>query len=260
MNLIKVDPCCRRGVLAAVGHHLHIDELQQGHHGNRAELVAQTLDIKANQAVVHIHIGGVGKRLQAAVGEYIQHQRQLLCAAQVGFVQISIQITERRAGRCVAGGNQRFVNVFEAGSNQASVLRLKMPILADQLVQHRQHKLDFGNIGRHIGLGVVMIIQRIKVCPAVHRHLDCLAAQRLDQQLVFIFRVHQNEPRVRPAQKLHYNFHLHAHGFAAAGGGNHHRIAVDELGTVAHDQVAGNCVSAVEDTLRGLYLLRNKRH
>ena len=64
MNLIKVDPCCRRGVLAAVGHHLHIDELQQGHHGNRAELVAQTLDIKANQAVVHIHIGGVGKRLQ----------------------------------------------------------------------------------------------------------------------------------------------------------------------------------------------------
>lgn len=30
-----------------------------------------------------------------------------------------------------------------------------MPILADQLVQHRQNKLDFGNIGRHIGLGVV---------------------------------------------------------------------------------------------------------
>ena len=84
-------------------------------------LVAQTLDIKANQAVVHIHIGGVRKRLQAAVGEYIQHQRQLLCAAQVGFVQISIQITERRAGCCVARGNQRFVNVFEAGSNQASV-------------------------------------------------------------------------------------------------------------------------------------------
>lgn len=84
MNLIKVDLCSRRGILAAVGHHLHIDELQQGHHGNRAELVAQTLDIKANQA---------------------------------------------------------------------SVLWLKMPILADQLVQHRQHKLDFGNIGRHIGLG-----------------------------------------------------------------------------------------------------------
>lgn len=112
MNLIKVDPCSRRGVLAAVGHHLHIDELQQGHHGNRAELVAQTLDIKANQAVVHIYIGGVGKRLQAAVGKYIQHQGQLLCTAQVGFVQIPIQITERRAGRCVAGGNQRFVNVL----------------------------------------------------------------------------------------------------------------------------------------------------
>ena len=90
MNLIKVDLCSRRGILAAVGHHLHIDELQQGHHGNRAELVAQTLDIKANQA---------------------------------------------------------------------SVLRLKMPILADQLVQHRQHKLDFGNIGRHIGLGVVQCCQ-----------------------------------------------------------------------------------------------------
>ena len=88
MNLIKVDLCSRRGILAAVGHHLHIDELQQGHHGNRAEMVAQTLDIKANQA---------------------------------------------------------------------SVLRLKMPILADQLVQHRQHKLDFGNIGRHIGLGVVQL-------------------------------------------------------------------------------------------------------
>ena len=58
MNLIKVDLCSRRGILAAVGHHLHIDELQQGHHGDRAELVAQTLDIKANQAVVHIHIGG----------------------------------------------------------------------------------------------------------------------------------------------------------------------------------------------------------
>ena len=139
----------------------HIDELQQGHHGNRAELVAQTLDIKADQAVVHIHIGGVGKRLQAAVGEYIQHQCQLLCAAQVGFVQIPIQITKRWAGRCIAGSNQRLVNVFEAGGNQASVLWLKMPILADQLVQHRQHKLDFGNIGRHIGLGVVMIIQRI---------------------------------------------------------------------------------------------------
>ena len=70
-----------------VAHNGGIDVLQHGQHGNRFKLLTQTLDIEADQAIAHVHIGGLGEHLHTAGCENFQCKCQFFGTAVTLTVQ-----------------------------------------------------------------------------------------------------------------------------------------------------------------------------
>ena len=83
---------------------------------------------------------------------------------------------------------------------------------------------------------------------ADRRNIDHLTAHSLDQGRVFIFGVHNKEFCIGIPQIHHQDLQLNKQRLTAAGGAQHHAVAVCLFRAQPHDQVAGNRVDTVEDT------------
>ena len=133
-------------------------------------------------------------------------------------------------------------------------------LLAHYLLTQAQHKFCLGNMGRYFRCLIVFEVKRIKVRSAVHRDIHNLATQFLHEGRVLIFGIYDIESSLSKPQIQHKDFQLNKHGFAAAGGSDNHRIAVDKASAQPDDEIAGHGVSAVTNAARCENLLRIERY
>ena len=250
MGVFSLSAVLDNAVVNGVQHH------QQAH---RFQIFTQVLNVKTENTAFCVDIGLMGKHIQTAHCEQLQCQRDPVCLRVDLLHQVIIEIFQRRRLALIVF--QIFpVDVAHTTVDDGLLLRLDL-VRAHELLIQRHDKLGL----HHQRLFAIPVplgqIQRIDVTAVWvrGRNGDDLAAQCPYQLAIFAFGIDDNDVMVgRKRQCCH--FLLCRHAFAGAGNAGNKTVAVEQVSSVADDEIVRHGVDAVVNTARVLDLLRFERH
>ena len=221
------------------------DGVQRDQHSDGHELLPKFPDIIGDDSRFGIHIGGLGKGVEAAGDEELggkgkppglrlrllqEGMVQILQGGHLALVVVGHVLPVHVVGAAVQDG-------FLFGRNTSG---------AHQLFEQGEDELGFLN--QRVALIPVCFVhvQGIDVGIGRGRHPDHLAAQRFCQEAEFGFGV-QDEDIVIGGQGDADDLLLGGEGFAGAADAQTKAVPVEEFAAVRHDHVLGNSVLPVVD-------------
>ena len=220
------------------------DGIQHDQQAHRLETFAQLLDIIANDPVLRVHIGLMGKDIQAAFCKQFQSQRQPMCFRLRLLEQIVIQI--QQCGRIPFVCFQIIlIDVLQAPVNDALVPWFNRPML--QLLAKRHDKFTF----EHQRIAAFAIfcgnIQCIDMIGSVCRNGYDLTAQGVDQGAILPFRI-DHDDIVVSAQGNGGDLLLGCKALAGAGNAQDEAVSIEQLFPIAEDQIMRHGIDTVVDS------------
>ena len=245
----------------AVGGHTPPDLILHHQHPDLFQLLAQFLDVIADQPVIDIYVGAVVKQVQRT--GYIDFQ---CCCHMVCFLfilpeQCLIQVLQHRhvlRHRILKIG---LVNLMNATIDNRLFYRLQAFFAAhDQLAQGQDEICFQGN--RIIFFRIIRVdVHRIDILRAGRADLNDLPLKFLHQCRVLGFRIAHNYIVIRHQKRIG-DFSLGREGFTGTGSTQNQPVGVFELFPVNHNQVVGQSIQPIVQSLfPGLkQLLGGKRH
>ncbi len=192
--------------------HLVLDD----QHPQLFQLLAQFLDVVADNAVVNVHIGSVVEHVEGA-GD-VDFQRR---GNEVGLLFLLLQqklVQVLQNGHILRAGVLQVLPVDQPHTavNDGFLYGLEAVFAAHHNVAEGQEEVHFQRKRRFI-VGVVQVeIHRVHILPAGGRDFDDLTAQPLDQGIILCLRV-CNQDVVVGGEEHVGDFPLGGEGFAAAG-------------------------------------------
>ena len=201
----------------------------------------------------------MGKYIQTAHREQLQCQRDPVRLRVDLLHQVIIEVLQRWRLPLIVFQILP-IDVSHAAVDDGLLLRLDL-VRAHELLIQRHDKLGL----HHQRLPAVAIplgqIQRIDVAAIWIRGRDGndLAAQCPYQLAIFAFGIDDNDVMVC-GERQRGNLLLGRHRLAGAGHAGNKAVAVEQVSTIADDEVMRYGIDAVVDTARVLNLLRFERH
>ena len=221
------------------------DGVQRHQHPDGHELLTQFPDIVGDNPRLGIHIGGLGKGVEAAGDKELGGKGKPPGLRLRLLQERLVQILQGRHLALVVVGHVLPVHVIGAAVQDRFLLGGNTSG-AHQLFEQGENKLGFLNQRvALIPIGFVHV-QRIDVGIGRGRHPDHLAAQRFRQEAEFGFGV-QDEDIVIGGQGDADDLLLGGEGFAGAADAQTKAVPVEELAAVCHNHVLGNSVLPVVD-------------
>ena len=221
------------------------DGVQRDQHPDGHELLPKFPDIVGDDSRLGIHIGGLGKGVEAACDEELggkgkpsglrlrllqEGMVQILQGGHLALVVVGHVLPVHIVGAAVQDG-------FLLGGNTSG---------AHQLFEQGEDELGFLNQRvALIPIGFVHV-QRIDVGIGRGRHPDHLSAQRFCQEAEFGFGV-QNEDIVIGGQGDADDLLLGGEGLAGAADTQTKAVPVEKIAAIRHNHVLGNSVLPVVD-------------
>ena len=259
MELVCIVPGGFSGT--AVGCHTPPHGILHDEHTQLFELLAQLLDVKADDAVIDIYVGVVIENVQTALDVDFQRSRHMagfrfvLC--QQGVVQIFQQ------GHIFRDGVLEIlaVNHMDAAVNDRLFHWLQALLAAHHQFAQGQHKVGFQSQRVVLFRVVAVDVHRIDILGTGRADVDDLPMQTLHQRSVLCFRVADDDIIVRHEERI-ADFTLCAEGFTGTGRAQNQTVGVLQLFAINHDEVVGKSVQTVVQAFLAVIeqFLRGKRH
>lgn len=208
-----------------VGGHAAPDLVLDDEHAQLLQLFAQFLDVKADQAVLDIHVGPMVEDVEGATDVNLQCRRDepgfLFRLLQKDSVQISQDGNILRLGLIQIG----LINHAHAPVDDGLFNGLEALSTADDELTQGENEVGFQG-QRTFVLGVVQIdVHGINVVTAGRRDLDDLALQTLHQRVILALRIADGDV-VLGDEKGIGDLALGGEGLAAARGAQDQAIRV----------------------------------
>lgn len=117
MKFVSVKPCIDACLL--VGNQLVLDIIQCYQHPGFFKVGAEIPHIKHNEAIAHIHIGGVCKEVHRTEYIHLQRQCQVLGLRLIDLFDDIVELPEgRHILRSVSAGNIGLINLPQGAVHQ----------------------------------------------------------------------------------------------------------------------------------------------
>ena len=249
-----VDEQVRPLALAPVFRHAVEHGIGDNQKSHGFELTPQIHNVIDNDAVLGVHIGFMGKGIQTAGGEQLQRQRQI-----AGFFlrlcqQLFPENTKRRdrAAALIGRIHGVYAPVDDALLQGADAAAVK-------LFKQGQDKLGF--IYYRVAAVAVALhhVHGVDMVGAARRNADDLTAQRLTQRIILALGITDQNIILR-GQRQKDDQLLCRKRFAAAGYAGNDGGLVEQICTVAQQQIAGDGVLTVINAAWLHDLLHTERH
>ena len=263
VNFVDVDPGISS--LLPVADDAVENAVQHHQHAHGQELAAQIPNVIAEDAGIGVHIGGLGKGIQAALGKQLNSQRHIPRLRLRLAQQFGVEILQggHRAG--VAPADVLPVALCSAAVDDGLLLGGEFPGSHELLTQGQQ-KLG---LQHHRVLPVTVALLHVHGIDMVGRgggHLDDLAAQPFDERPVFRFRVDDDDVVRHPAitilrrQGQPHHLPLGGEGLAGAGHAENKAVGVEQFPAVGEDEVLADDILPVVHTALMADLLSIEGH
>ena len=258
MELVHVVARCL--VLGAVDGNSVPHLILHDQHTELFELLAQLLDVIADEAVVDIHIRSVIEDVQRAVNIDFKGSCDALCLRLLLISQNVVEVFEDRHFLRLGVCKKLLIDHADTAVNDGLLNRLQAVLAADNQLAHGENEVGFQR-QRVFLFGVVRVdVQRIDVIRADWRDADDLTAELLHKGEILGFGVADDDVILRDEEGIRH-FALCGEGFAGTGRTQDQPVGVLELLAVNHDHVVGQCVQPVVESFAALKkLLRGERH
>ena len=229
-------------------------------HSELFELLAQLLDVIADEAVVDVHIGSVIEDVQRAVNIDFKGSCDALCLRLLLISQNVVEVFEDRHFLRLGVCKKLLIDHADAAVNDGLLNRLQAVLAADNQLTHGEDEVGFQR-QRVFLFGVVRVdVQRIDVIRADRRDADDLTAELLHQRIILGFGVADDDVILGDEEGVRH-FTLCGEGLAGTGRTQDQTVGVLELLAVNHDHVVGQRIQPVVESFAALKkLLRGKRH
>ena len=213
-------------------------------HTEFLHLLAQLLDVVADDAVVDVHVSAVVEQVQGAF--HIDFQ----CGGNVvGFLFVLLKqgvVQVLKDGHILRAGVRKIfaVDQMHTAVDDGFLHRLQSLFAADHQFAQGQHKVGFQS-QRIVFFRVVAVdVHRVDILRAGRADVDDLPMQTLHQRSVLCFRVADDNIIVR-YQKSVGDFTLCTEGLAGTGSAENQTVRIFQLFAVHHNQVVGQGVQTV---------------
>ena len=259
MELVCIVPGGFSGT--AVGGHTPPHGILHDEHTQLFELLAQLLDVKADDAVIDIYVGVVIENVQTALDVDFQRSRHMAGFRFVLRQQCIVEVFQQR--HIFRDGVLEILAVdhMDAAVNDRLFHRLQALFAADHQFAQGQHKVGFQS-QRVVLLRVVAVdVHRVDILGAGRADVDDLPMQTLHQRSVLTFWVADDDIIVRHEECV-ADLTLCAERLARAGGAEDQAIGVLQFFPVYHNQVVGQGVQAIIQAFLAVVeqFLCGKRH
>ena len=216
-------------------HHQHPDFLQ---------LLAQLLDVIADDTIVDVHIGSVIEHIEGAGHIDFQRRGDVLCLFFLLRSQEVIQILQN--GHILRARVVEIVLIDQPHTtvDDGFLHRLQSLLAAHDQLTQRQDKVRFEGQRAFIIRVVQVQVHRIDIVGGSGRNLNDLPMQTLHQRGIFRFRV-QDFHLVGSQQETVGDLALGAERFTGTRRAENQAIGVLQQLAVHHDKVVGQSVNAV---------------
>src|SRR5699024_70933 len=154
VELVYIEPGVFVGV--AVQRYTVPNGVLHNEHPQLFELLAQILDVVADQTALHVHIGAVGKDVQRTVDVDLQGGCQNLCRRLCLLAQAIIEVAQDGHGRVFRVNEICLVHHPHTAVNDGLLHRLESLLAADNQLTERENKVRLQG-KRVVLLGVVEV-------------------------------------------------------------------------------------------------------
>ena len=192
--------------------HLVLDD----QHPQLFQLLAQFLDVVADDPVVNVHVGPVVEHVQTAGDIDFQRRGDEVGLLFLLFQQKLVQVLQD--GHILRAGVLQVLPVHQPHTavNDRFLYGLEAVLAPYHDVAEGQEEVHFQRKRRFV-VGVVQVeVHGIHILPAGGRDFDDLTAQPLDQGIILRLRVCNQNVIVRDKEHVEH-FPLRGEGFAAPG-------------------------------------------
>ena len=219
------------------------DGVQYHQHPDGHKLLAEVKDVVADESVVGIHIGVLGKGVQRAVGKQLDGKGDLL--------RLRLGLFEQLRPEVLQGGNLSLVVVLLIGAVDAcrtavddGFLHCTKVVAADELLTQGHNELGFQDDGVCTVTVLPVHIHRIDVGGRGGGDVDDLAAHCLYKLRILPFGVDDDNICIA-GEHLIDDLTLCGKGLAAARHAEDKLVAVEKLPAVGNDHILGNDILPV---------------
>ena len=244
-----------------VGSHTPPDLILHHQHTDLFQLLAQLLDVIADQPVIDIYIGAVVKQVQRTGHIDFQCCCHMVCFLFILPKQSFVQILQHRHILRHRMFKIGLVNLMNTAVDDRLFYRLQAFFSAhDQLTQGQDEICFQGN--RIILFRIIRIdVHRVDILCAGRADLNDLPLKFLHQCCVLSFGIAHDYIVIRHQERIG-DFSLGREGFTGTGGTQNQPVGILELFPVNHNQVVGQSIQPiVQSFFPGLkQFLGGKRH
>ena len=230
-------------------------------HPDLFQLLAQLLDVVADNAVVDVHVAAVVEHVEGAGDVDFQRRCDVLRLFLILRPQQVVQILQN--GHILRARIVEVVLIHQPHTavNDGFLHRLQSVLAAHNQFTQRQDKVGFQRQRAFIVRIVQVQVHRVDVVGGGGRNLDDLPVQALHQRRVLGLRV-ADDDIIRSQQEAVGDLALGAERFAAARRAQNQAIGVFQQLAVHHNQVVGQGVDAVVQRFLAVLkkLLCRERH
>ena len=230
-------------------------------HPQLFELLAQLLDVKADEAVVQLYVRPVVEYVQGASDIQFQRRCHIGSFRLAHPAQFFIQIAQDGHLLRHGIGKEGTVDLPERAVDDTLFLRPDAFAPAKHQLAQGKHKVGF-QAQRFFLIRIIEVqIKRIDVIAAGGRNTDDLAAEALHQRVVFALRI-ADEHIVLCDQQDVGNLSLGREGFTGTGCAENDAVGRFQLLAIRKDHIVGQRIEAVVQRLSAVVVqfLRNKGH
>ena len=213
-------------------------------HSELFHLLAQFLDVIADDAVVDVHIGAVVEQIQGAFHIDFQSRGNMVGFFFVLLEQGVVQIL--KDGHILRAGVRKIfaINEMHTAVNDGFLHRQQTLLATHHKFAQGKDKVSFQG-KRIILLGVVGVdVHGVDELGTVGADFDDLTFQPVHQRRVFAFGIIDNNIIVRHQKRIG-NLTFCRETFARAGSAQNQAIRVFQLLAIHHNQVVGQSIQTV---------------
>ena len=235
-----------------------MDRLQHDIQGGGLELFAHLIEVEADDTIINVKIGFVGKHIETALHEQLRRKGQLLRFTLRLSLYLVAPVRERRQPPFAAVFDEVVIDIGGAAVNDGFMERPKLSD-AHLLLANAHHQFRLHGHWVFPGTVAAVDLQRIDMMGTGRGNFQHCALQRPRQFSVLPFRVDHNNVIVGGESDKGDGL-FHAEGLAAAGNTQYEAMRVQQLLSVADQQISADRIDAIINTARILDLLNAERH
>ena len=205
-------------------------------HAQLLQLLAELLDVVADQAVIDVHVGPVVEQIQGAFDVDLKRRCHMMGFFFFLFQKSVIQILQKRHVLRDGILEVLLVDLMDTAVNNRFFDGLQAFLSADNEFTERQYEVRFQR-DRVILLRVVQVdVHRVDVLGAGRADMNDLAVEALHESRVLSLRIADDHIVIRHQEGIG-NLTLGAEGFTGTGGTENQAVRVLQGLPVHHDQV-----------------------